>query len=244
MKTKRKVNMETSLQSPGYNVRGPRPWTSFKDTPPSPLLVLRKREGAKYPAPPAPVSSQPHQGTELSQRRSSKKRAPAPPVRSTSLKDSENEEDIEKNINVSNIEASPKVTIDLEEVTDSSQSYKNEVSIFVFPENETKELENNLCGEDSRDGVDGQEIILDVTKLQNSLNDAMETFGDAVNEMKDERNNVEFNALIENEKKEISHEKELTNHQNLVTSSREIGRRLAIAGWENFVEGILSIVLG
>ena len=232
--------METSLPSPGYNVRGPRPWTSFKDTPPSPLLVLRKREGAKYPAPPAPVSSQSQQGAELGPRRSSKKRAPAPPVRSTSLKDSEDEENIEKKINVSNIEASPRVTIDLEEVTDNSQSYKNEVSIFVFPENETEELESNLCGEDSRDRVDGQEIILDVTKLQNSLNDAIDTFGDALNDMKDERNNVEFNALIEKEKNKISHESELTNQPNLVTSSCEIGKRLAIAGWEKFVEGILS----
>lgn len=213
--------METS---PGYNVHGPRPWTSFKDTPPSPLLVLRRKEGAKYRAPPAPA---PLQGEgEPGPRRTSKKRAPAPPVRSTSLKDSEDED--EKIINVSKIEASPKVTIDLEETTDSSHSYKNEVSIFVFPENETKEVERKLSnGEDSQDGVCEPEIILNVSKLQKSLDDAMENFGDAVNDMREQNNNVEaeVNQTIEKE----------TN-----TSSREIGRRLAIKGWEKFVEGIVS----
>ena len=211
--------METS---PGYNVHGPRPWTSFKDTPPSPLLVLRRKEGAKYRAPPAPLPLQ-GAGEPGTRRQSSKQRAPAPPVRSTSLKDSEDED--EKIVNISKIEASPKVTIDLEETTDSSHSYKNEVSIFVFPENETKEVERKLNnGEDSQDGVCGPEIILNVSKLQKSLDDAMENFGDAVNDMKEKNNNVKVNQAIEKTSK----------------SSREIGRRLAIKGWEKFVEGILS----
>ena len=93
-------HMETrSSPSPGISVLAPRPWTSFKDTPPSPLLVLRKKEGVKYRAPHAPLSP--------AQRKSSKKRAPAPPVRSSSLKDSEDEEDIDgvKEVTVNKVEA-------------------------------------------------------------------------------------------------------------------------------------------
>ena len=41
--------------SPGYSLLAPRPWTSFKKTPPSPLLVLRRKARAP-PAPLTPVS--------------------------------------------------------------------------------------------------------------------------------------------------------------------------------------------
>jgi len=229
--------METSSPSPSYNVHGPRPWTSFKDTPPSPLLVLRRKEGAKYRAPPAPVSLQ----EELSPRRSSKRRAPAPPVRSSSLKDSEDEQE-EKQINVTKIEASPRVTIDLEEAANSSQSFKNEVSIFVFPDNKTKEFESKLHGEDSQDGVCGSEIILDVSQLQNSLDDALENFGNAVIDMREEKNNVKLNEHEEKETNEKNHERgEFTTQSNLTTHSPKKGRKLTIEGWEKFVEGIVSV---
>ena len=215
-------------------MHGPRPWTSFKDTPPSPLLVLRRKEGAKYRAPPAPVSLQ----GELSPKRNSKRRAPAPPVRSSSLKEEEDEEE-EKQINVSKMEASPRVTIDLDEAANSSQSFKNEVSIFVFPDKRTKEIESKLFGEDSQDGVCKSEIILDVSRLQNSLDDALENFGDAVIDMREE--NVKLNEHEEKEINEKSHERgEFTTQSNLTTYSPENGRKLTIAGWEKFVEGILS----
>ena len=223
--------METPAPSPTYNVHGPRPWTSFKDTPPSPLLVLRKTGGTKYRAPPAPIHLP--EGGEGAPRRSSKKRAPAPPVRSTSLKDEEEEDN--KQVNVSKIEASPKVTIDLGDAVDSSKSYKNEVSIFVFPENEKNTVERKLDGEDSHDG----EIILDVSQLQDSLDDALENFGKGVVDIRDENSNVKVIEDMDKEEKkqayDRNHEMEITNQSSFIT-----GRKLAITGWEKFVEGILS----
>ena len=130
------------------------------------------------------------------------------------------------------MEASPRVTIDLDEAANSSQSFKNEVSIFVFPDKKTNEVESKLYGEDSQDGVCGSEVILDVSRLQNSLDDA-------VIDMRED--NVKFNEHEENETNEKSHERgEDTTQSNLTTHSPEKGRKLRIAGWEKFVEGILS----
>ena len=223
-------HMETrSSPSPGHSVLAPRPWTSFKDTPPSPLLVLRKKEGVKYRAPHAPLSP--------AQRKSSKRRAPAPPVRSSSLKDSEDEEDIDgvKEVTVNKVEASPKVTIDLGEASESSQSFKNEVSIFVFPENGSKELESDLHGEDSQDGVRGPEIILDVSKLESSLDEAIEDFGDAINDLKEDNVNDNIDQETEAGRQDKS---ELNSPLDLGPASDEAGRKLTIKGWEKFVEGI------
>ena len=98
--------MESESNSPSYNILAPRPWTSFKETPPSPLLVLRKREvKSPAPAPPPPVSPI---DTEMNgSRRTRKKKAPSPPVRSSSLKSSGNEEsdkeeDIKTKIEIKN----------------------------------------------------------------------------------------------------------------------------------------------
>ena len=145
--------MESESNSPSYNILAPRPWTSFKETPPSPLLVLRKRE-VKSPAPQPPVS--PTETEKNGSRRSRKKKAPSPPVRSSSLKssgndDSDKDEDAKVEMNI----ATPKITIDLDETDGrmTNDSYKNEVSIFVFPETNEKQ-----------DTADSTELILDVTK--------------------------------------------------------------------------------
>ena len=98
-------------------------------------------------------------------------------------------------------------------------------------DDKTKEVESKLYGEDSQDGVCGSEVILDVSRLQNSLDDALENFGDAVIDMREE--NVKLN---EHEEKEINEK----SQSNLTTHSPEKGRKLRIAGWEKFVEGILS----
>ena len=83
--------------SPGYSLLAPRPWTSFKETPPSPLLVLRRKARAPSapltPVSPPLVSPALVNGTVTNgngaPRKSSKKKAPAPPARSSSLKSSE-----------------------------------------------------------------------------------------------------------------------------------------------------------
>ena len=143
------MSSSPSQKSPSYNILAPKPWTSFKETPPSPLLVLRRRD------------SRNDAGEEVQVRSSlKKKRAPQPPVRGSSLSSpvSGDENDLEQK--------HPEDITETKE-TGLEESVKTEVSVSVRPDND---------GEDKNvDDVDAKitqnplpELILDVQKLQNN----------------------------------------------------------------------------
>ena len=259
--------------SPSYSLLAPRPWTSFKETPPSPLLVLRRKARAP-PAPLTPVSP-PLMSPALVNgtvtngsgppRKSSKKRAPAPPARSSSLKSSEDtdEENVgDQRTYVKQIAASPKIALSLDDTVDGEnvktcESFKSAVSIFVFPEVDN-EIESSAATEhavkeDATEEVAGtetaktasvdatqaatedsldahSELVLDATtlKAENSLDEAIEDFGDTVNKMKKNDNNTEIDM-----KKDTGIEEETVPEER-------VGTRLTIKGWETFVEGRLE----
>ena len=260
--------------SPGYSLLAPRPWTSFKETPPSPLLVLRRKARAP-PAPFAPVSlplMSPGlvNGTVTNgsgpPRKSSKKKAPAPPARSSSLKSSEDtdEENVgDQKTYVKQIAASPKIALSLDDTVDGEnvktcESFKSAVSIFVFPEVDN-EIESSAATEHAanedastvevadtetaktasvdsaqaatEDSLDAHsELVLDATtlKVDSSLDEVIEDFGDTVNKMKKNDDNIDMNM-----KKDTGIEEETVPEER-------VGTRLTIKGWETFVEGRLE----
>ena len=265
--------------SPGYSLLAPRPWTSFKETPPSPLLVLRRKARAP-PAPLTPVSP-PLMSPALVNgtvtngsgppRKSSKKRAPAPPARSSSLKSSEDtdEENVgDQKTYVKQIAASPKIALSLDDTVDGEnvktcESFKSAVSIFVFPEVDNK-IESSAATEHDanedaaaasteeiadtetaktasvdathaakEDSLDAHsELVLDATtlKVDSSLDEVIEDFGDTVNKMKKNDDNTEIDM-----KKDTGIEEE-------TVPKEKVGTRLTIKGWETFVEGRLETV--
>ena len=134
------------VQSPSYSILAPKPWTSFKDTPPSPLLVLQRRDSRSGVG-------------EEGQVRSSlkKKRAPQPPVRASSISSpvSGDEADLEQK--------HPAVTTETKE-TGLEEYSKTETSLSASNEDEV-----NLDDVDSKISKNPQpELILDVQKLQNN----------------------------------------------------------------------------
>ena len=263
--------------SPGYSLLAPRPWTSFKETPPSPLLVLRRK--ARAPPAPLPPVSPPLMSPALVNgtvtngsgppRKSSKKRAPAPPARSSSLKSSEDtdEENVgDQKTYVKQIAASPKIALSLDDTVDGEnvktcESFKSAVSIFVFPEVhnkiESSAATEHAANEDAADAVSTMEVadtetasvdathaatedsldahselVLDATtlKVDNSLDEVIEDFGDTVNKMKKNDDNTEIDM-----KKDTGIEEE-------TVPKEKVGTRLTIKGWETFVEGRLETV--
>ena len=265
--------------SPSYSLLAPRPWTSFKETPPSPLLVLRRKARAPSapltPVSPPLVSPALVNGTVTNgngpPRKSSKKKAPAPPARSSSLKSSEDtdEENVgDQKTYVKQIAASPKIACSLDDTVDGDnvktcESFKSAVSIFVFPEVDNK-IESSAATEQEHAGnedaanasieevadtetsntasVDAthaatedsldtnSELVLDATtlKVDNSLEEVIEDFGDTVNKMKKNDGNIEIamnkDTVIEEEK----------------VPEEKVGTRLTIKGWETFAEGRLE----
>ena len=265
--------------SPGYSLLAPRPWTSFKETPPSPLLVLRRK--ARAPSAPLTPVSPPLMSPALVNgtvtngsvgsgppRKSSKKKAPAPPARSSSLKSSEDtdEENVgDQRTYVKQIAASPKIALSLDDTVDGEnvktcESFKSAVSIFVFPEVDN-EIESSAATEHAanedastvevadtetaktvsvdsaqaatEDSLDAHsELVLDATtlKVDSSLDEVIEDFGDTVNKMKKNDDNTEIDM-----KKDTGIEEE-------TVPKEKVGTRLTIKGWETFVEGRLDIV--
>ena len=134
------------------------------------------------------------------------------------------------------VNQSPKITIDLDdpEGRKTNDSYKNEVSIFVFPDTKEKD-----------DATDGSELILDVTKL----NEVMEDFGDAVTTMK--RNSAvslkDKNGNIVQIQRETEKIVEKTVNIKITEETEKIvekvekfqigGRKIDISGWNDFMKG-------
>ena len=141
-----RAKMSQPPKSPSYNILAPKPWTSFKETPPSPLLVLQRRDSR---------SGRAGEEGRLEVRTSlKKKRAPQPPVRASSLSSpvSDDEADLDQKHPAEN-NATETEDVGLEESVTTGM------------------VTGDTEGEDNVDDVDANkhpkpELILDVQKLE------------------------------------------------------------------------------
>ena len=142
-------DMSQSDKSPSYNILAPKPWTSFKETPPSPLLVLQRRDSR----------------TGLPRRSVKKNRAPQPPVRTSSLNSAGSGADSDGE-GATEVFRKTEVVIKTshqEEEIILGESFKNEVSILVTKESTA--ATDTVDETDATTKTEQSELVLDVKKL-------------------------------------------------------------------------------
>ena len=218
-----RVSSSSPQSSPSYNILAPKPWVSFKETPPSPLLVLRKREG-KSPAPappPAPVfvfdqQETPEKTTNDVRRSLKKKQAPQPPPRTTS--EIVNHEQKEEECIINNKTEEDCVTQDEEQIGSKEEVPRGS-------DINDKELPSDIDQDNDNDEVDGtaEELILDPAKLESSLTVRFGLDQADVNIKEEDKLDENMNEKLD-EKKEVS------------------GRRLNIRNWAHFVKCMFGVV--
>ena len=187
-------------------------------------------------------------------RRSQKRQAPQPPVRSHSLKtpvtddsDSESEdEDNEVTTNKDVVHRDEVIGVSIKndqikheknEVTNKDVVYKNEVTINVVP--------------DEPDYSTNTELVLDASKLEvnndslkevndDSLKDETDEFDQAMATMtmKEEKKSDQNGNIVEKEHDMVDTVKDQDSITVKTISHEKSGRKLDIAGWSSFVEGI------
>ena len=142
------MSQSQSQQSPNYNILAPKPWTSFKETPPSPLLVLQRRD------------------SRTGQLRPSikKARAPQPPVRTSSLTSAgspdESDGEIEEEVVLKTSNSAERMEETQEIVR--RESLENEVMIEVTTE---KRVDVEEVADETDAKTEQTELVLDVQKL-------------------------------------------------------------------------------
>ena len=256
--------------SPGYSLLAPRPWTSFKETPPSPLLVLRRKARAPSapltPVSPPLVSPALVNGTVTNgngpPRKSSKKKAPAPPARSSSLKSSEDtdEENVgDQKTYVKQIAASPKIALSLEDTVDGDdvktcESFKSAVSIFVFPDLD-KQIESSAATEHAANEDTDAFIEVADTETANTASVDATHSSEANSELVLDATTLkvdnsldevieDFGHTVNKMKKNDGNIEIAMNKDTVIEEEKvpeeKVGTRLTIKGWETFVEGRLE----
>ena len=213
--------MSQPTQSPSYNILAPKPWTSFKETPPSPLLVLQRRDSRKGAA---------EEG--VTRGSSKKKRAPQPPVRASSLSSQVSVEESDRDhkhpadtteTTVTTSETTETLTTETRETRETGleESVKTEISISVTRHNEDEVNVDDVDDVDAKIHKHPQpELILDVQKLQN-IEDVVD---------KEETMKSESSEDVD----------DITEPLDSVDEKLETGKRLSIVDFSGFIEGFIS----